>query len=157
MEPLSAQMVKRAGQWSGAPLDEVTLDYDGRHRRRVMLACASGRRVLLDLAEATVLRDGDGLETPDGVILVRAADETLDEITCASAPELMRLAWHLGNRHLATEIHGDRLLIRHDHVIADMAERLGGRVRPVRAPFNPEGGAYGGDHGHHHHGTDADG
>ena len=71
----------------------------------------------------------------------------------------MRLAWHLGNRHLPTEIQADRLLIRDDHVIVAMLQGLGAELRKVDAPFNPEGGAYG-EHnrqpGHQHHHDDHD-
>jgi urease accessory protein len=76
----------------------------------------------------------------------------------------MRLAWHLGNRHLPTEIQPDRLLIRDDHVIVHMLEGLGATLRRVDAPFDPEGGAYGEHnhapgtqrHHHHHHHHDHD-
>jgi urease accessory protein len=96
------------------------------------------------------LSDGDGLRLEDGrVVLVKAAAEDLMEVTATSPHHLMRLAWHIGNRHLPAAIGADRILIRPDHVIAEMIEGLGGRVRPVRAPFEPEGGAY--SHGHAHH------
>jgi urease accessory protein len=85
---------------------------------------------------------------------VRAAPEPLVEVTAPSPALLLRLAWHLGNRHLPTELDGSRILIRHDHVIEHMLEGLGATLRRVEAPFNPEGGAYG-EHnrqpGHHHH------
>lgn len=129
--------------------DSVTLDFDARHRRRLRMDADSGVPVILDLPRATVLRDGDLLVCEDGShIAVRAAAEELLEIRCSDTPALMRMAWHLGNRHLPTDISPDRLLIRRDHVIADMAAGLGGAVREVRAPFDPEGGAY--DEGHHH-------
>ena len=70
------------------------------------------------------------------------------------AKALVRVAWHLGNRHLPTQIDHDRLLIRDDHVIVDMLKGLGAEVRKVRVPFDPEGGAYG-QHNHdtgHRHG-----
>jgi urease accessory protein len=106
-----------------------------------------GLEFLLDRGEATLLRDGDGLVLQDGrVVAVQAAAESLLEITAENPDLLMRLAWHLGNRHLPTEIHARCLVIRDDHVIAEMVEALGGRVRMIQAPFNPEGGAYA--HGH---------
>ncbi|HZT48857.1 MAG TPA: urease accessory protein UreE [Hyphomicrobiaceae bacterium] len=150
-----ASEVLPAGTWSGAPADVVALDYDGRTRRRIALTGAGGLAFLLDLAKAPVLRAGDGLRLEDGrIVAVEAAPERLLEITCASAVELARLAWHLGNRHLATEIGAGAIHIRDDHVIADMVRRLGAEVRPVERPFNPEGGAYGEGavtgHGHAH-------
>jgi urease accessory protein len=141
-----------AGAWTGDPADSVTLDYDGRHRRRIVLTGASGAEYLLDLAEATHLKDGDGLQLPGGGILqVVAKAEPLLEITAHSPADLIRLAWHIGNRHLAAQIFADRILIRRDHVIAHMLEHQGAHVREVMAAFDPEGGAYrdgGHDHGH---------
>lgn len=153
---LASHEIKPAGDWSGVALDTVTLDFDARFRRRVMLTCDSGRKVLLDLAETTVLNEGDGLVTEEGIIEVKAAPEKLAEIRTKDAPHLMRIAWHLGNRHLPTELHDDCIRIRDDHVIVDMVKKLGADVEIIDAPFNPEGGAYGHgrthghDHGHTH-------
>ena len=146
----------KAGEWSH-PVDRVLLDFDGRHRRRVRLTTEGGEALLLDLPKAVAMADGDGLGLEDGRwIAVAAADEPLMEVTAESRLELLRIAWHVGNRHLPTEIAetvdgGLRLRLRPDHVIEEMIVGLGGRVRHIRAPFQPEGGAYGG-HGHHHHG-----
>lgn len=143
-----------AGSWPEAEArDTVTVDFDDRHRRRKVYLTDGGGSFLLDLAEATVMRDGDGLALEGGgFIRLRAAPEDLVEVTAATSGELLRLAWHLGNRHLPAEIAGDRILIRYDHVIVAMLRGLGAMVRKVRAPFNPEGGAYGGHaHAHHHH------
>lgn len=140
-----------AGAWTGAAADSVTLDYDGRHRRRIVLTGASGSEYLLDLAEATHLRHGDGLQLPGGgVIQVVAKAEPLLEITAHSPADLLRLAWHIGNRHLAAQVFPDRILIRRDHVIAHMLEHQGAHVREIEAPFDPESGAYH-DHGGHSH------
>jgi urease accessory protein len=86
---------------------------------------------------------------------VKAAEEDLVEVRGRDAAAFARLAWHLGNRHLPAQIEGERILIRDDHVIIDMLKGLGAEVRKVRAPFDPEGGAYG-QHNHdpgHHHGA----
>ena len=162
---LRATNIVPAGIWHGTPADVVRLDYDKRTRRRIALAGAGGLSFLLDLAKAPVLRAGDGIRLEDGrIVAVEAAPERLLEIACTDERALARIAWHLGNRHLATEL-GDRTIyIREDHVIADMVIGLGAAVRAVDRPFNPEGGAYGhgavhghshghsrGDHGHHHH------
>ena len=164
---LRATALKRKGDWTGTAADTVVLDFDGRHRRRMAMTGAGGLHFLLDLAEA--LADGDGLLLEDGrLVTVRAAEEPLLEVTCDSPDHLVRVAWHLGNRHLPTELLGDRLRIRRDHVIADMLVKLGAAVAEIEAPFNPEGGAYGhgrthghdhGDgHGHHHgHGSHSHG
>lgn len=154
--------VVRAGQWPEAEArDAVTLDFDDRFRRRRLYTGQDGLAFLLDLPEATVLRDGDGLAlATGGYVRVRAATEPLVEITAGTREHLARIAWHLGNRHLPTQIEGDRLLIRDDHVIVHMLEGLGATLRRVEAPFDPEGGAYGEHnhapatqrHGHHQHG-----
>jgi urease accessory protein len=147
-----------AGLWGGRPADVVRLDYDRRTRRRISLTGAGGLAFLLDLAKAPVLRAGDGIRLQDGrIVEVEAAPERLLEITCADAHQLARIAWHLGNRHLAAEIGERTIHVRDDHVIADMVRRLGAATGIVERPFNPEGGAYGEGaphghgHGHHHH------
>jgi urease accessory protein len=140
--------VVRAGAWSGEPADQVVLDYDGRHRRRILLTGTSGREYLLDLPAAAHLRDGDGLKLEGGgVVRVTARPEPLLEVRAASPQALVRLAWHIGNRHLTAAVEADRILIRRDHVIAHMLEHLGAQLREVKAPFDPEGGAYDG-HAH---------
>jgi urease accessory protein len=140
--------IKPAGAWNEASaVDRIVLDAHERHRRRIMLTGERGTRFLLDLPQAAALRDGDGLLLDDGAIVrVAGRPESLVEIAAASAPELARLAWHIGNRHIDVQIVGDRLRIRRDHVIEDMLRGLGARVTPIEAPFDPEGGAY----AHHH-------
>lgn len=147
-----------AGTWEAAPADSVVLDREDRHRRRAVLDCAGGTKVLLDMPKAVHLHHGDGLRLADGrIVAVLAAAEDLVEIEAATADALLRIAWHLGNRHLPTQLVPGALRIRRDHVIEDMVERLGGRMTPLVAPFDPEGGAYG--HGSvqgHHHDHDHD-
>lgn len=136
---------------SGAPIGTVTLVYADRFRRRMRLSTDGGLRFLLDLPEAVELRDGQALVLDDGrIIAVRAAGEPVADLYSAN---LVQLAWHLGNRHLPTQILPGKLRILQDHVIEDMAEKLGARVERLLAPFQPEGGAYGHGrtHGHHHH------
>lgn len=164
--PMRATHVLPREHAMAAADDTVLLDFDGRHRRRVTLRTESGEELLLDLAETVALADGDRLVAEDGRhIAVVARPEALMEISAAHPARLARLAWHIGNRHLPTEIAGPLLYLRHDHVIAAMLEQLGATVRFVDRPFNPEGGAYGHgrthghdhhehDHGHHHHDHD---
>lgn len=148
-----------AGQWpAGEALDSVTLDFDARHRRRIRLAGDRGGVFLLDLPRAVALAEGDGLRSEDGGwVAVRAAAEPVLEVRCADPAALARVAWHLGNRHLPTEIAGQFLRIRPDRVIAAMLRGLGAQVLETTAAFQPEGGAYGGQPhagqgggGHHH-------
>lgn len=146
-----AGSVVRAGQWPVAERrDTVTLIFDDRYRRRLRLLGDGGLDFLLDLAEPQVLREGDGLQLDGGgFVEVRAAAEKLVEIRAASPGLFARLAWHLGNRHLPTQVETGRMLIRDDHVIVDMLKGLGAEVRSLEAPFDPEGGAYG-QHNHDH-------
>lgn len=148
-----ATALKRNGDWTGPAIDTVVLDFDARHRRRIAMTGAGGLEFLMDLPDAEALSEGDALVLDDGgLVAVKAAAEALLEITCDDRDHLVRIAWHLGNRHLPTELLGDRLRIRQDHVIAGMLERLGAMVTRLDAPFNPEGGAYGHGrtHGHDH-------
>jgi urease accessory protein len=139
-------------QPQGPFLDEVVLDYDHRHRRRIVLKGEGGHQFLLDLGEVPDLRDGDGIVLDNGqTVLVRAAPEALLEIHAHDAIHMARIAWHIGNRHLAAEIGDHSIRIRADHVIAQMVEGLGGHVHEIEAPFNPEGGAYGGPAPAHEH------
>jgi urease accessory protein len=136
----------------GESADAVTLDYDLRHRRRIAMTAADGLNFLLDLPRPERLRDGDQLLLEDGRrVRVIAAPEPLAEIRASGPGELVRIAWHLGNRHLPVMLEPERILIRRDHVIEDMAAQLGATVRHVEAPFDPEPGAYAGAGGHHHH------
>jgi urease accessory protein len=140
---LRADRVIPAGHWSGAPADTVVLDFDARYRRRVAMTGVGGLEFLLDLTEAAMLRGGDGLRLEDGrLVEVVAEPEPLAEIRAADPLALTRVAWHLGNRHLPTELLPKTLRIRRDPVIEAMAEGLGARVIALEAPFNPEGGAY---------------
>ncbi len=146
--------VRAAGEWPAAQeIDTILLDFDQRHRRRVRLVTASGRDILLDLPQARRLRDGDGLVLTDGLVRVQAAAEAAMDIH-AAPDALMRIAWHLGNRHLPVQMLDGALRIRADHVIADMVAGLGGHVHALDAPFQPEGGAYAAA-AHHHHPGDA--
>ena len=122
-----ASQVVRAGAWRTAgAVDRVVLDADERRRRRMVLAGEGGMKFLLDLAQVTGLRDGDGLVLDDGtVVAVIAKPEPLVEIAAADAAALARLAWHLGNRHAELQVAGDRLRMRRDHVLEDMLAALG--------------------------------
>jgi urease accessory protein len=131
-------------------VDAVTLAYVDRHRRRIRLVADSGVAFLLDLPRAQHFADGDGLELDTkGYVRVCAALEPVLEIDAVDRAGLLRIAWHLGNRHLAVQVVGDRLRIREDHVIAEMVSGLGGRITRIEAAFDPEFGAYAGAPYHH--------
>src|SRR5450432_2905400 len=171
---IRATRVHGAHRWTEAPGDTVVLDFDDRHRRRMAMTGTQGLEFLLDLENAVALRGGDALVLDDDrLIEVVAAPEPLAEIRGQDPQHLIRVAWHLGNRHLPTQIIPKGLRIRRDHVIEAMVKGLGARVIEIEAPFDPEGGAYAGgghadapegnshdhaahdhsshDHGDHHH------
>jgi urease accessory protein len=160
---LRATSVKAAQTWREEPADTVVLEFDDRHRRRLAMTGTRGLEFLLDLPDVIALRGGDALVLEDGrLIEVVAAAEPLLEIRTRDAMHLVRIAWHLGNRHLPMQVTAKGLRIRRDHVIEEMVRGLGARVIEIEAPFDPEGGAYAGgghahdhahrDHDHQHHG-----
>ncbi len=155
---IRATRVQGQHRWSSPPADTVVLDFDDRHRRRMAMTGTRGLEFLLDLENAVALRGGDALVLEDGrLVEVVAAPEPLSEIRCTDPGHLVRVAWHLGNRHLPTQIMAKGLRIRRDHVIEAMVKGLGARVIEIEAPFDPEGGAYAeafhahGDAGSHAH------
>ena len=132
---------------ANAATDVVALDLEGRRRRRHVVETRSGEALLIDLPEPPRLTHGAGLVLEDGTIVrVQAMPEPVVEI---KAKDLAKIAWHLGNRHLPTEIHDQALRIRPDHVIETMLQGLGAELRHLHAAFEPEAGAYG---KHHEHG-----
>ncbi|MCT8160250.1 urease accessory protein UreE [Pseudoruegeria sp. SHC-113] len=135
-----------------APFATVALTYEGRLLRRRRLEADDGTAFLVDFPSTASLNAGDAFVLEDGrMIEVQAAPESLLEVR----GDLVRLAWHIGNRHTPCEIGSECLWIQDDHVLAKMLETLGAEVKPVSRAFCPEGGAYG--HGRtfgHSHGPD---
>ena len=140
--------------------DALELDFNYRTKSRLRARLASGAEVGLFLPRGTVLRGGQKLRASDGrIVEVAAAAEDLLEARCASAVELARAAFHLGNRHVAVEVGrdaaGDWLRLQADHVLEGMLVGLGAKVRALRAPFEPEAGAYAPGHQHRGDGSGA--
>ncbi len=149
---IRAIAVQGQPHWSQPAADTVVLDFDDRHRRRMAMTGTRGLEFLLDLETAVALRGGDALVLEDGrLVEVVAAPEPLLEIRGSDPHHLVRLAWHLGNRHLPTQVLARGLRIRRDHVIEEMVKGLGARVIEIEAPFDPEGGAYASAHASHGH------
>ena len=150
--------VKRGGEWDNAA-DTITLDETARHRRRMAMVTDGGIAFLLDLPEAMLLVEGAAIVLDDGrLIAVKSKPEPLMKVRGRDARHLLALTWQIGNRHLPAEIHEGFLLLREDHVIAEMLKGLGATVTELEAPFDPEGGAYAGQedgpqsgHGHDGH------
>lgn len=153
---LAATLLRRAAT--------VELDWDVRQKSRFDAVDSTGRTLGVFLPRGTVVRGGDVLVAEDGsLVVVHAAPQAVLRIThCTQhgAPfDLLRAAYHLGNRHVPIELRPDYLQIEPDHVLADMLRSMHLIVHDVQAAFEPEAGAYGGGghshagHGHaHHHG-----
>lgn len=156
----ATSVVRRPAVKPDRVADTLTLDHEARHRRRVALTADGGLDFLLDLERAAILDDGDAVKLDDGrLVQVKAAPERLIEVTTGNPLRLMRIAWHIGNRHVAAEIGETALFIGYDHVLLEMVRGLGGTAREVHRPFRPERGAYEGGQGHAHdhgHGHDHD-
>ena len=132
----------------GAVVDVVVLDADDRQRRRAVLKGEGGSEFLLDFAKPVTLRDGDGLVLDDGsIVKVAGQPETLVEISTKRAGDIVRIAWHIGNRHTDMQVAGEKLRIRRDHVLEDMLKGLGASMVPLDASFDPEVVT---PHGHDH-------
>ena len=151
-----AGAVRHSAEAKGVAFDKVSLPHDERHLRRRALTLSGGGKILVDLAEPTVLETGDRLVLDDGrEVEIAAEPEELLDIRARDAVHLAELAWHIGNRHLPAQIEAARILILRDHVIEAMLEGLGATVSKVVEPFSPVRGAYSGHGGHdHHHGHD---
>lgn len=145
---LAPVLVKRAAT--------IELDWDVRQKSRFDTTDSQGRRIGVFLPRGTAVRGGDVLVVEDGsLVRVIAAPQTVLRITHCTAHgtpfDLVRAAYHLGNRHVPIELQPDHLKIEPDHVLADMLRAMHLTVVETEAPFEPEGGAYAAG-GHHHHG-----
>ena len=135
----------------------VELDWDVRQKSRFAATDSQGRQLAVFLPRGQAVRGGDVLVAEDGsLVRVLAAPQKVLRITACAAQgspfDLMRAAYHLGNRHVPIELRPDHLKIEPDHVLADMLRAMHMAVEEAELPFEPEGGAYGGAHGGHHHG-----
>jgi urease accessory protein len=138
-------------------LPKLVLPFDLRRRSRLRTSLANGTEAALFLPRGTVLRDGDLLEAEDGTLIkVESAREDVLFVTAQTPHVLLRAAYHLGNRHTRVELGEDFLKIEADPVLLEMLVQLGATVRQEYAPFQPEGGAYGGGHRHGHDETFAE-
>lgn len=133
---------------AGTAYDLAILMHDERRVRRRSIMLVHGDSVLVDFAEPVTLEDRSALKLEDGrFVEIIAGEEQLHEVRGRDNVHLMRLCWHLGNRHLKTQIEEDRVLILRDHVIRDMLRGLGATVTDITEPFQPEEGAYAHSHG----------
>jgi urease accessory protein len=152
----------------------VTLDWDTRQKSRFDAQDSQGRTLGIFLPRGSAVRGGDVLVAEDGSLIrvVATPQPVMVVRACAehgSPFDLLRAAYHLGNRHVPLELRPDRLQLEPDHVLAAMLRRMHLIVTDEQAPFEPESGAYGEtghahghdhdhdhEHGHHHHHHDHD-
>lgn len=131
---------------------QLVLPYELRENSRLRTALTSGEEVAIFTQRGTVLRNKDLLSSADGrVVQIISAEEPTYRITCSTPHQLLRCAFHLGNRHTMTQVADGFLRIYQDSVLKEMLEGLGATVIEESAQFEPESGAYSGG-GHHHHG-----
>lgn len=132
---------------------QLSLAADERTSLRGLRRSTCGQDLLLQLPRGTPLQPGERLLSDDQRVLVEvlAAPEQLLQVRAPDPLSLLQAAYHLGNRHVALELHPDYLLLQHDSVLLDLLRRRGLLVETTEAPFSPESGAYGDGHGHHHH------
>lgn len=154
----ATSVVRRPAVREEKVADEITLDHQARHRRRIAMTADGGLAFLLDLEKAAVLADGDAVKLEDGrLVRIKAAAEALVEVRTANPLRLMKVAWHLGNRHVPAEITEDAIYFAEDHVLTEMVRGLGAGIEKVVRPFRPEKGAYEAaeahGHGSHDHGA----
>jgi urease accessory protein len=142
----------------------VELDWDTRQKSRFEATDSGGRRIAVFLARGRIVRGGDVLVAEDGsLIAIKAAPQAILAVTVGSGGsplDLLRAAYHLGNRHVPLEVRGDRLQLEPDHVLAELLGRMGLQIEATSGPFEPEAGAYdtvSSGHGHAHAGETAHG
>src|SRR5829696_7409002 len=147
----ASTVVRKSAVPADRVAETVTLDYEGRNRRRIALKGDAGLDFLLDLDKTTVLNDGDAVMLEDGrLVEVKAAPQRLLELRAEDPLRLLKVAYHVGNRHTPAEVTAQALYIEEDPVLADMARRQGCTATPVVRPFQPEHGAYEHDGGPDH-------
>ncbi|QDZ12785.1 urease accessory protein UreE [Devosia ginsengisoli] len=132
-----------AGHGQGPAFDNVVLDHDQRRLRRKLLTLSGGGEVMVDFPQTITLDHLGALQLEDGrLVTIIAAPELLYEVRGRDTTHLVRLAWHIGNRHTSAQLEAERLLIQRDHVLKLMLEGLGASITEVREPFFAEHGAY---------------
>jgi urease accessory protein len=156
--PSSIVLVERLAPGALPPAEclRLPLSADQRTSSRGHRRSACGRDLVLQLPRGVALEPGEVLLSHDAIVAVRveAAPEALLRVRSVDPLALLQAAYHLGNRHVAMELHADQLLLLQDSVLEDLLRQRGLSVERLQAPFQPEAGAYAGasaGHGHHHH------
>jgi len=129
----------------------LNLPFELRQKSRLKAELNNGTEVGFMLPRGHLLRGGDCLKAEDGsIIKIEAADEEVSTVHHTNPAMLARVSYHLGNRHVSLQIGDGWVRYSHDHVLDEMVKGLGLEVTFENAPFEPEGGAYGGGHSHSH-------
>ena len=140
---LRAVTILPPDQAHGPAFDRVVLEHDERRLRRKLLRLVGGSEVMVDFPQTITLEHLSMLQLEDGrLVEIVAAEELLYAITARDTAHLVRLAWHIGNRHTSAQLEDSRILIKRDHVLRTMLEGLGATVTGVTEPFYAEHGAY---------------
>ena len=128
----------------------LTLPFEERRKSRLLVHLDDGREAAVMLPRGTILADGVCLfdDRAKVVVTIKAATETLSVAYAKDRHQMLRAAYHLGNRHIPVQIGHDWLAYEHDHVLDDLARSLGLVVKLEERPFEPESGGYGQSHGH---------
>ncbi|CAM3972253.1 urease accessory protein UreE [Vibrio neonatus] len=148
------ELTKVNSQTVSNPNGYLSLPIDSRIKSRLKVSLEDGRDAGLFLPRGHILRGGEQLLSECGMVVeVKAAPETVSTVHCSDTLLLMRVAYHLGNRHVPLQVTADWVRYQHDHVLDEMVQGLGATVTVESAPLEPESGAYGGRSGggHHHH------
>lgn len=134
---------------AGTPVDRLLLTWEQRRRSRLRATTARGADVGLFLPRGTVLVDGSLVRTEDGrLIAIEAASEDVSMVSTGDTVLLARVAYHLGNRHVPTQVGAGFIRYRHDRAIDELVRTLGADVIVEEASFEPERGTK--DHAHDH-------
>ncbi len=150
--PRAIGVVPAGQDRTGKVVDTLILNFEQRQSPRGTAAGVHGTPIEFALGEPMRLRNDDCLVLDDGgLIEILAQPEPLLEARAADLATLARLAWHLGDRHVAVELSERRLRMRRDAAIEKLLVQLGAKVAAIEAPFEPESGAYAHGHAQHSH------
>jgi urease accessory protein len=134
---------------AGEPSDRLALTWESRRKSRLRTNTVSGAEIGLFLPRGTILFEGDLLRTTDDrIVRIEAAPEDVSTISSSDAVLLARLAYHLGNRHVRTQVGPGFIRYRHDRAVDELVRELGAEVVLDEVPFEPERGTK--DHAHDH-------
>jgi urease accessory protein len=150
--PRATRVLSASERRDAQVIDTLILPSAQRQAQKGFVFGVKGTCVEMNLAEPVRLRTDDALVLEDGgLVEVVAEPEPLIEVRAAGLPDLARLAWHLGDRHVPVQVFDRKLRLKRDPAIEALLRNLGAKLVEIEAPFEPEGGAYAAPAGEHHH------